>query len=324
MNRDMCRIAVFYDGSYFANVSDYYLYQHRRKARISFEGLHEYIIGEVAHLESVDPRRCRIVDAAYFRGRHIAKDAEEKQRLYSDRAFDDVLIRADISLYQQHLRQKPGGGYKEKQIDVWLALEALEMAILKRYDVFVLIAGDGDFAPLLKKLNTMGCRVLLLGWDFSYQYESGGKPKNHVTRVSEDLIKQANYTIMMSDRIDARDTRDDSAINNLFLSRQPATPATQPAEPEPEPEPERKETLPATKQQAAAPDQARVATGRVNNLAQEQGYGFITPDGGGENIFFHIRDVIDSDELPPAGQEVSFVIGTGKENRPAAKNVRLL
>lgn len=43
MNRidnTLLRVGVFYDGTYFSHVSNYYLYQHERKARLSIEGCH--------------------------------------------------------------------------------------------------------------------------------------------------------------------------------------------------------------------------------------------------------------------------------------------
>ena len=53
----------------------------------------------------------------------------------------------------------------EKGIDVWLALEALEQSYYKHYDFVVLLAGDGDYLPLLRKLNAFGIRVMLLFWE---------------------------------------------------------------------------------------------------------------------------------------------------------------
>ena len=39
----LTRIGVFYDGGFFSQVSNYYCYQHERKARLSVTGLHEFI-----------------------------------------------------------------------------------------------------------------------------------------------------------------------------------------------------------------------------------------------------------------------------------------
>jgi uncharacterized LabA/DUF88 family protein len=52
----------------------------------------------------------------------------------------------------------------EKGIDVWLALEAYDLAVHKRFDVLVLFAGDQDFVPLVRKVNGLGTRVMLIAW----------------------------------------------------------------------------------------------------------------------------------------------------------------
>lgn len=303
MENKLCRIAVFYDGTYFFKVSNYYLYQHERKARVSFKGLHEFILAEVAKNEGMDVRHCQIVDAAYFRGRLTAQQALDQDKLYSDRIFEDVLMRADVTLFQRHLKTRHDGGFEEKGIDVWLALEAFEMASLKKYDVCVLVAGDTDFVPLVSKLNTLGSRVMLIGWDFSYEKDG----RSYVTRASTELIERVNYPIMMDTEIDARERRKDTLIEKLFMEK----------------------TAPAAVTERAAPValSREVATdggekkGTVINLT-DKGFGFIKPAGGGDNFFFHIRDLvnIDQEELS-TGLKVVFTPGRN-DRGPAAHNVK--
>jgi cold shock CspA family protein/uncharacterized LabA/DUF88 family protein len=277
MESKVCRIAVFYDGTYFKKVSDYYLYQHERRARISIKGMHEFIVAEVGKQENVDVRNCQIVDASYFRGRLTARQALEQDKLYNERAFEDVLMREDVTMHQQHVSTRPDGTFEEKRIDVWLALEAYEMASLKRYDVCVLITGDGDFVPLVRKLNTLGSRVMLLGWDFVAERDGKSIP----TRVSAGLIDRVNYPVMMNTVIDARDRRTDPLVNNLFLR--------------PEVEPHRREQgIPAP---AANKPAAEERLGAVFSFNVEKGFGFIKPAGGGDNVFFHVRDVLNATQL---------------------------
>lgn len=300
MENKLCRIAVFYDATYFFKVSNYYLYQHERRARLSFKGLHEFIVSEVAKSEGMDTRHCQIVDAAYFRGRLTAQQAQDQDKLYSDRLFEDVLMRANVTMFQRHLKTKHDGGLEEKGIDVWLALEAYEMASLKKYDVCVLVAGDGDFVPLVNKLNTLGSRVMLIAWDFSYERDG----RTIITHTSTDLIDRVNYPIMMDTEIDARERRKDPLIDGIFMEKISA-----PTAPDRSP------------QNATVMDGTR-RNGEVVNFFPEKGFGFIKPDGGGENHFFHISDLDDIDHKEIcAGLKVVFLAGRNDKGA-AAHNVR--
>lgn len=298
MENKLCRIAVFYDGTYFFKVSNYYLYQHERKARLSFKGLHAFIVAEVARNEGMDARHCQIVDAAYFRGRLSAQQASDQDKLYSDRIFEDVLMKANVTLFQRHLRTRHDGGFEEKGIDVWLALEAYEMASLKKYDVCVLVTGDGDFVPLVNKLNTLGSRVMLIGWDFSYEKDG----RNYTTHAATELIDRVNYPIMMDTEIDARERRKDPLVDGLFME---------------------KSSLPVVQeriQYAAQNREATTETGTIINYVAEKGFGFIKPSGGGENFFFHIRDLIEMDhEEVTGGLKVIFTPGRNDKGLAAYK-----
>jgi hypothetical protein len=64
----LIKIGVFYDGSYFGVVSNYYMHHHEKNARISISGLHKFIRHKVAREEGIDLRYCQVIDAHYFRG----------------------------------------------------------------------------------------------------------------------------------------------------------------------------------------------------------------------------------------------------------------
>ncbi len=284
----LLRVGVFYDGNYFAHVSNYYTYEHPRRSRISVSGLHRFIVHEISRLEGVSNNRCRIVDAHYFRGRLSAAEAQERNALYRERQFDEVLMREGIIAH--YLPVVAGG---EKGIDVWLALEALELAMHKRFDVVVLVAGDGDYLPLVRKLNTLGTRVCILGWDFEYTDNQGNTRQ---TRTAQTLLNEANYPILMNTLIEDRARRQDPLINDLFISASGAS---------------------APRQRTAREPQRGVI------VSIRPGYGFIQPSDGSDNLFFHYTDLEDAELFDlEEGVEVCYEKSTN-ERGPCAKRVRL-
>ncbi|MFT4032719.1 MAG: NYN domain-containing protein [Siphonobacter sp.] len=310
----LTRIGVFYDGNYFLHVSNYYNYFHSRKSRISVSGLHSFIKHQVAEEEGLDTRSCQIVDAHYFRGRLSAQEASQRgNMLFYDRVFDDLLMTEGVTTHYLPIRSTFGSRH-EKGIDVWLALEAYELTLYKKFDVLVLIASDGDFVPLVRKLNTLGTRVMVLSWDFEYTTEDGQKM---VTRTSQDLLQEATYYSDMQNVIEDRGRRNDSLVTDLFV--QPPTP------PQATPRPERSIpgfTVAATNGNVAIDSNTgQDMTSTIYSL--KNGYGFIKYPPN--NLFFHYTSLVDTDfnELQE-GDEVEFTLALNERGDYIAKNVRLL
>ncbi|MXY54365.1 MAG: NYN domain-containing protein [Gammaproteobacteria bacterium] len=318
------RTGIFYDGSFFARVSDHYRYQHDRAARISIGGFHELVRHEVASNEKVDPTACRLVEAHYFRGRFPAEEAERHDALLRERRFEDVLIRAGITphfLLMPTARAGNDGAatppVREKGTDVWLALEAYEIALRRGLDVVVLVTGDSDFLQLVRKLTAIGTRTLLTAWDL----------ERSRTRTAQVLIDAVTYPVMMSDLIDARDRRNDPMIDNLFMS--PSS-GDQPSEAEAprvvEPVGVREARVAARAPEAVSAEPLKpseVASGVINNVIYDKGFGFIRPDWGGENLFFHANDVEGCEFAELHIQDpVRFVVASNpRDGRPQAVRV---
>ncbi len=318
----LTRIGVFYDGNYFLHVSNYYNYSHERRSRIAISGLHQFIRNQVSEVEGVDVRLCQIVDAHYFRGRLNAHEASQRNnQLFYDRLFDDILMSENVVTHYLPVKSYQGAR-QEKGIDVWLALEAYELALYKKFDVTVLITADGDYVSLVRKLNTLGTRVMVLSWDFEYQNEDGEKM---VTRTSQDLLEEVSYPVPMHELIDNRMRKNESLIHNLFVKQQ-LKPATAYASANgagyANSVPGDVLTLSAGMDGDGLeydPADRKIST--IRSL--KSGYGFINFPPN--NLFFHYTSLLDVDfnELQ-LDDQVEFRIGQNGEGKDIAVDVRLL
>lgn len=214
----LTRIGIFYDGNYFWHVSTFYYQHHERKSRLSVRGLHRFIREQVAKEEGTMEERCKIVDAHYFRGRLSASEAAKASGdvLYYERLFDDVLNSEGVLMHHLPLSRTGKGKKKEKGVDVLFALETYERALKNELDVVVLVAADGDYIPLVRKLHALGVRVMVIGWELEHLGE--GK-KDATTYTSTDLLDEATYPILMNNIIDRRGHHNDLRINDLFVSK---------------------------------------------------------------------------------------------------------
>ena len=215
------RIGIYYDGHYFYKVSNYYKFDHPRQARISIPGLHNYICSEVSARLDTDVDKCKVVEAHYFRGRSVK--AGNEKAIVGERYFEDALTREGVGLHYLPLVRGANNELKEKGIDVSLALDAYKKALAKSFDVFALIAGDGDYLPLVRELRNLSSPidVMLLSWDFE---SSNGD----VTMTSQDLLEEVRFPIQMANVIDDRLNVKNQIIIGLFEPRQFEAPAPQP------------------------------------------------------------------------------------------------
>jgi cold shock CspA family protein/uncharacterized LabA/DUF88 family protein len=286
---DVLRIGIFYDGYYFYKVSNYYKYEHEKKARISISGLHDFIRSEVAHVARMDMRQCQIIDAHYFKGRSSARELGEK--VQSERVFEDILMRENIVTHYLPLRIGENNTYQEKGIDVWLALEAYELAIYKHFDILVLVAGDGDYVPLVRKLHTLGTQVMLICWDFSYHNENGDPVE---TKTSRQLQEEVFYLVPMHHKIDLNDN---DYIKELFVPDKPY------------------EKMPVVfnfrPENSTLDDEEELSS--VIFSINQNGFGFIK-DEEKNNIFFHYSRVTNRDWADlKSGMRVKYTMEEDEE-----------
>ena len=284
-----CRIGVFYDGNFLLHASNYYNYIHPVKRRLSLGGLHNFIRHRVAEEEGIEPSKCQIAQAHYFRGRlNAAEAAQRGNQLYNDRVFDDILMSEGIQPHYLPLRNLQGKK-EERGIDVWLSLEAYELAMTGRIDTVVLIVSDTDYTPLMRKLTGLGLRIMLLSWEFEYVNDDGVKM---VTKTSPELLSLATYPVAMHDVINYGVQQNNPLISEMFVA----------------PDPSR---------------QAREQTFETSEiLSLKNGFGFIKYPNN--NLFFHYQDVVGEFADLNVGDPVEFTIEQNQQKQDVAKNVRKL
>ena len=284
-----CRIGVFYDGNFLLHASNYYNYIHPVKRRLSLGGLHNFIRHRVAEEEGIEPSKCQIAQAHYFRGRlNAAEAAQRGNQLYNDRVFDDILMSEGIQPHYLPLRNLQGKK-EERGIDVWLSLEAYELAMTGRIDTVVLIVSDTDYTPLMRKLTGLGLRIMLLSWEFEYVNDDGVKM---VTKTSHELLSLATYPVAMHDVITYGVQQNNPLISEMFVA----------------PDPSR---------------QAREQTFETSEiLSLKNGFGFIKYPNN--NLFFHYQDVVGEFADLNVGDPVEFTIEQNQQKQDVAKNVRKL
>ena len=59
--------------------------------------------------------------------------------------------------------------------------------------------------------------------------------------------------------------------------------------------------------------------GTVKWFNKDKGFGFITPDGGGRDVYVHINNVETPDNSLSDGQRVSFEMANGRKGPEAIK-----
>ena len=154
-------VGVFIDGGYYAKINEGLT----GRNEVNLKGLLDYICNRISAEHDIERERLYITESHYYRGRYRANEAKNKNLLYCERKFEDMLIENDVIFHYKHLRTDPRGGVIEKGVDTWFALDTYELTLYRQFDYVVLISGDADHEMLARKLKALKTHVILLTWD---------------------------------------------------------------------------------------------------------------------------------------------------------------
>ncbi len=193
MNTTYQSIGLFIDGGYYAKIND--ALEQDFSKNVNVTALMDFIRTKVSEISTSSKVDCHIVESHYFRGRYRVNDASNKHLLFSERKFEDSLIENDVIFHYKHLREiQKGAGVTvvEKGVDVWFALEAYELSLIRKFDYVVLITGDADHEMLIRKLKALKINVILLTWNAS---------SNNTTSTARLLKEEACIHLELSNLV---------------------------------------------------------------------------------------------------------------------------
>lgn len=221
----LTRIAMFIDGSFFLQVNTYYKYHHNVGKSFYYSGFTDYVRHKVAQLEHSRYNLCQMVEAHWFRGRYPTSALEQRyadtQRrlevLTNERKMEDTLIYQGIVSHYYPLQiDSETGEASEKSLDTWFALEALDLTVARKFDVVVIVGGDSNYHHLVSKLNGLGVRVMVLGWNLQYETDSPNGPRRRYIKTSQLLMDECSYPVWLDRIIDQGVDSGDKIVMNMF------------------------------------------------------------------------------------------------------------
>ena len=198
----ICRIGVFYDGSFFAYAQRFF-YHERKLGWLRFQPFHAFL-EQFLRTKEQGFASYKVVYAAWHQGLFSSKDSTE-EHLRLDRNHYHDLLHAGVEPKYLPMSQSQG----EKGTDVALAVNALQVGIDGKIDIAVLVTGDGDFVPLVRALNKQGIRVMAAYFGFT---DNAGKK----SFINERLLNCCNYAVDRSELDKDRDFK--MVFKGLFRS----------------------------------------------------------------------------------------------------------
>jgi uncharacterized LabA/DUF88 family protein len=201
-DKSLCRIGVFYDGSFFTYAQLHY-YADKKLGWLSFPPLHN-LIENFIHEKEQGYFHYRVVYAGWYQGLFTSTQSTDHQRRI-DRNRHLDLMHAGIE--PKYVPMSQGQG--EKGVDIAMTIDALQIGLENKIDVAALVTGDGDFVPLVRALMKNGIRVATV----YFEYESA----KHKGFANERLLSVCNYTLNVSEL--EKDRKQQGSFRGLF--RQP-------------------------------------------------------------------------------------------------------
>ena len=149
MNSIQERVAIFIDGSNF---------YHSVKETFS---IHDNQIDFIKLINVL--RKTRLLIGIYYYNASLDRGYNEEVYWKQQKFFAELRKIPDFHVVLCNMRKtrKPDGQleFAVKGDDIYLATDMLSFAYENKYDIAILVSGDGDFVPAIKKVQKLGKKV---------------------------------------------------------------------------------------------------------------------------------------------------------------------
>lgn len=152
---------IFIDGGYLRRGIRYIFKNEKADRNIDFGRLREYIMRIVAS-QGIRPELIR----AYYYDAEVSESDDPDEHRGQEAYFHKVQCKKSYELRRGRLI-RTDGEYRQKGVDVLIAVDMLSKGYLKHYDIAAFLGGDDDFLDLISAVkNLAGRRVF--GFYFSH------------------------------------------------------------------------------------------------------------------------------------------------------------
>jgi uncharacterized LabA/DUF88 family protein len=182
--RFMGRTVVFVDGEYARNIFQ------KKGYRIDVPKLIKRIL-ELSNIEEDVLLRVYYYTAPPYQSSHPTPS--EKGRYRGFQKFLNFLKLQDSFEIKLGRLEKRGESFEQKMVDVLLSIDLVELSAKSKIDTAILIAGDSDFVPAVKKAKDNGVRVILCcsADKNEYHYHLWDEVDKRI-RIDEHLIHECS------------------------------------------------------------------------------------------------------------------------------------
>lgn len=106
-----------------------------------------------------------LVELRYYIGkvRRVRNDQKSETMYANQQRLIGFLQQQNVHIGFGHLINYPDGSFHEKGVDILLAVDMLNLALEKKYDIAYLISSDTDLVPAVEECRKLGCDVVYVG-----------------------------------------------------------------------------------------------------------------------------------------------------------------